>query len=81
VKVTVTRQDIRNGRRLDAAFCPVSFAVKRATGSGRVFACSQCLEVDNEVIEPAPRSVARFVNAFDRGRPVKPFAFILKVAK
>lgn len=81
MKVEVTAEDIAMGQRYSAEKCPVALAIERATGRraiaglttihwyppGESWMCRQGL----------PREVARFIRAFDHGRPVSPFSFSL----
>jgi hypothetical protein len=79
-KVRVTRKHIKFGMPEAAANCPIALAVRdymKGYKGGTVY-------VDHEVIEIGPhsflcsRKVKRFVEAFDAGRPVKPFTFVLR---
>ena len=77
VRVEVTAADIATGEPTFCRSCPVALALLRAgftrVSVGESIAAAEFGEV------PLPRKVASFVRHFDRGRPVKPFAFDLEL--
>ena len=73
--IQVSKQDITEGKQEDGTLCPVALALKRlklvdvlVLGSG--ICC-------NGRYARTPRSVQRFVAAFDSNKPVHPFQFKL----
>ena len=82
IRVKVTRRDIDNGKPRDMDSCPIAKAIHRCR--------FRKAEVDNSVIHlrgyysdgdplPMPETAKRFVKQFDAGKPVKPFAFTLRI--
>jgi hypothetical protein len=77
IRVEVTAADIAAGVRRFCSYCPVSLAVRRATG--------WLVQVDDDEVHlrvgdltsrvKLPPEAVRFVWRFDEGKPVKPFAF------
>ena len=82
IKVEVTAQDIRRGKRGTCQLCPVAKTVKRVLGRGyRVSICDDiyvtAVKGDiGEVSFNMPVEAQTFINNFDYGRPVKPFSFV-----
>jgi hypothetical protein len=84
MKIQVTQENIDQGNSFSSE-CPVALACQDA-GLAYVdvsYPASLPLEIQWGAEQPmqhavAPRSVRRFVEAFDKGQPVKPFNFILK---
>ena len=81
MKVEVTPQDIARGHPEDNCCCPVALAVRRAVGiatsvgTGKIvvdYATPWQTEIWN------PEEVTEFVERFDAGLPVEPFAFDLE---
>lgn len=85
--IHVTKEHIK-AARTDAGYtsfsCPVARAVESAglsnNGTRVTVSSIQLNYYDfNSQRVPAPRSVRRFVNRFDQGKPVQPFNFYLVV--
>jgi hypothetical protein len=82
-RITVSQRSIREGTPDDCSTCPVALALKKAF-KGRVNDVNVddkfiCLDIDGDyVVVKSPRSVTRFVKAFDEGRNVRSFSFNLK---
>lgn len=91
--IHVTQKHIREGRCLiktyqgqdsyaECKICPVALAIHEQTGMTTVRVYGDEI-VDGMFVDPDaprafnPRSVARFVKAFDAGKKVKPFRFRL----
>ncbi len=83
VKVTVTEQHIKRGKKSNTNFCPIALALKGQLGLRSVV-------VDGDVVEfgvdkegdggfsiNLPVEAQEFVRAFDDGETVKPFSFTL----
>lgn len=73
VHVEVTATDIRRGKRLDRAACPVARAVRRATGRNWKVLNSRMYCGAAEV--KTPPEVEKFIYCFDMRETVQPFAF------
>lgn len=90
VRVEVTQSCIERGERGDASQCPIALAVLDLDEDVLGFEIDH-LEVDGTCIhiesfdklEPIefapPPSVSSFVQTFDNGEPVAPFAFEIEV--
>jgi len=74
--VKVTSADITAGRAGHQTLDPIGFAIARATGRTAVV-MSHAIRVGG-VDFRTPRSVRRFIRAFDSGDNVAPFGFRLK---
>lgn len=81
MKIYVTQEHINRGIKNDCIRCPVALALFDA------FPNTKRVDVDTGTLfwtnsmgdrnwSKTPRSVWRFINRFDRGSDVKPFAFI-----
>ncbi len=84
VIVQVKPKHIKRGIPKAASNCPVAHAIDEATPDwcGFVYMEPDSIELvrgDSIYAQQMPRSVERFVRAFDAGKPVKPFAFYLEV--
>lgn len=81
VKVKVTQAHINEGKKHEPSSCPIALAITDATGeqwcAGTTYVrrCTQQLELGIRL----PPSVMAFIETFDLGQPVKPFAFTLEV--
>lgn len=74
IKIHVTSEDIERGQKSSCDFCPGARALKRVT---RLPLQVGSLTIMKNWVSVAktPRSLQRFINRFDTGKPVKPFAF------
>lgn len=81
MRIEVTQEDINNGRRKSCNACPVALAVKRATQAREVsiheqvgyFAASSF--VTHMDVFDLPSEAIEFIDNFDYGNSVRPFAF------
>ncbi len=84
MKITVTKEDIRKGKRFDPRACPVYWAIKRSVSNPSEFFVNR-LALRSESCEQEicrfPDSVTEFIDRFDLKKPVKPFSFNLKLPK
>ena len=83
MRVEVTAEHIRRGKKNDCFLCPVALAVSGACGR-RVNAAVRQIGVKNRNGEDygyvdTPVPAQQFMKAFDRGEAVEPFAFDLDV--
>lgn len=77
MRVRVTAEDIRLGKRMDCLDCPVARALQRAVGrSVRVYASEK---MAGQKVYRLPTSAARFIDQFDIGKKVRPFEFRVTV--
>ena len=78
MRISVTVEDIERGRRDDYLDCPISRAVKRATGTKlcKTYTKTMILRGNTYLL---PMEARCFVWAFDRGEDVEPFEFELEM--
>jgi hypothetical protein len=77
IKITVTKDDIKSGHRGSVYCCPIAISVRRqAFSSKNVSVSAGDCSIAGTYWELS-RSAQRFISAFDNGRPVKPFSFIM----
>jgi hypothetical protein len=81
ITIKVTKGDIERGIPMNCSRCPIALAANRAglvdaSVSYRVLWTGKDGYSKRSAI---PRSALRFMAAFDKGRPVKPFSFRLRV--
>lgn len=77
-KIIVTANDIKRGVRGKGDTCPIAFAMRKHWPQAVVFNREfyrDPLELD---FRPLPLTAITFIDDFDRGREVKPFAFEVK---
>jgi hypothetical protein len=79
--ITVTQEDINDGKGGNCTLCPIALAAKRTfpdicpvVGAYFLVLDSAPGEEDGELI-PLPGDAQQFVEDFDFGRPVEPFSF------
>jgi len=82
--VHVKKRHIKFGEPSCSSRCPVALAINVVDGFNKEVLVSPKdkdlrggIKIGNKHYH-APRSVERFVNRFDKGKPVKPFNFKLK---
>lgn len=78
ITITVTSEDIANGKRRYFTACPIALACKRA-GLKRIRVLDYAIRYGFSGIEGLKPKVKAFVHKFDEGEPVKPFSFCLHV--
>ena len=85
MRIEVTAQDIRKGKKSNCMRCPVALAVKRLLPGHEVWADSLSIDVwthdEYRRVATTPKKVATFMDRFDTGQPVKPFTFTMKEVK
>lgn len=74
--VTVKRKHIIAGAPKDALHCPIGLALKEKFGE--VTVNEDNVEINGLKFQLASQA-QRFIEQFDEGKPVKPFAFELKL--
>jgi hypothetical protein len=72
--VTVTQDDIDNGRRSDSRECPINKALKRAFPGRRTSVGADYYWIDGANFNFPPEAY-EFRKNFDQGNPVSPFSF------
>ena len=77
-KIEVTEEDIRRGKPQSCCSCPVFRAIARTTGKAVEVLCKS-IALGKEVEAALPEKARKFIEAFDDGRPVKPFTFTLRL--
>lgn len=85
VRVEVTAEDIERGRRKGPCSCPIALAARRALGC-YVNVQPRTIRLAGATVCSLPMVAQDFIMRFDRRmwswskrRPVKPFAFTLKL--
>lgn len=81
MKIEVTEEDIKNGKRFSPGECPIALAIQRATGKratvGTIYATTW--EGDVPKIYNLPQTAIVFIRNFDsKTRVVSPFEFELE---
>lgn len=82
IKIEVNQGHISRGIRRDCSICPVGLALFDKgyayvkVDTGHISYGSHPYR--DRTIAKTPRSVYRFIQSFDAGRPVKPFNFFLE---
>lgn len=76
VRINVTAKDIARGCRRDGTACPVFFACDRRLKGMIVVGDWVCMKGFSVA---TPGRVDEFIDAFDSGKPVKPFSFTIDV--
>lgn len=74
MNISVTAQDITNGRRYSLTHCPIALAIKRRLKGAHVEVDYCAIVIDDKKFCP----VEQFQSDFDAGRPVKPSRFALE---
>ena len=80
ITITITKEDILNGRRCDPNSCPVGRALSRAGVSHFGVIGPTVVIVDGQDrrrIMPLPENVSEWILEFDACRQVKPLVFEL----
>ena len=77
MKIHVTAEHIKNGRRCDGDLCAVALALDEATGHDWSVKGSKAFNLTTQRVFYFDRQVIRFIAAFDFGQPVCPFEFDL----
>jgi hypothetical protein len=87
IQIQVTAEDIREGTAQECCLCPVARAIARALGREVLWNGDVSVDGDNvTVYRPSswdgvdlPDQAKDFIEQFDSGKPVEPFAFALDV--
>jgi hypothetical protein len=78
VRVEVTKNDIRRGRRCDSCHCPIARAVRRAVkGQGIMVHHNGSIDIG----VPPSQKRERFIEKFDSYEPVEPIVFLMNAPK
>lgn len=82
--ITVTKTDIKKGKKESTTCCPIALAVKRKLKKPQLiyvfrdeirFGRQWGNNYDNDI--DLPKSAVKFIDKFDDGEKVKPFSFTL----
>lgn len=76
MKIEVTQEDIKAGRKTECTRCPIALAIKRKVGYTMSVGTRVCGSLDNEF--QLPKIAQDFISNFDHGNPVEPFTFELE---
>lgn len=79
ILVTVTAEDIKNGRRRNIHLCANALALQRATGCSDAWIGPfvACVTGGHAGTHQTPPAVEAFITRFDNGEPVEPYTFVL----
>jgi len=82
MKISVTQEDIDNGKRKECDSCPVALAIMRHFKAKSVWVDVHGIyyyhnDVNDCGKEPMTKEILEFIIDFDAGRNVKPFDIIL----
>ena len=77
--VCVTAEDIAQGKRKHLRQCPVALALARTFRTEAVRVYEEYYSLNGDPARNWPASVTAWIERFDRGEPVAPFAFDLEV--
>lgn len=78
-RIAVTQEDIDEGRRADSKSCAFARAMTR-TGIGKAAVSYENWsgEIEGVLFDgPVPKSIERWIRAWDNGAKVEPIAFIV----
>jgi hypothetical protein len=78
MKIFVTKKDIQNGEKLSFTNCPIALSLKRRKVYFEEINKGAIITDESEEI-PLPKKALNFINNFDSGNRVKPFAFKVKI--
>jgi hypothetical protein len=81
VKVSVTKQHIKDGERGDNCGCPVALALKDLDFKDVLVSPDLISLTDDGDWYPVSKKVYVFIRDFDEGLKVKPFSFTLDLTK
>ncbi len=82
MRITVTQEDIENGRRCDPDCCPIGRALSRAgvVHYGVVGEAVMVLDEQQHATDlPLPGEIREWILDFDGRRPVEPISFELPI--
>jgi hypothetical protein len=82
IRIKVTQEHINKGRRRACRQCPVALAIVEQTEFPNPWVGDTHVDLVTSPESPSyklPAEVQRFIDNFDNGKPVKPFAFNLKI--
>lgn len=75
--INVSKKDIETGVKATCASCPVALALTRVLGRKVAVTGPSFRFWEEDQTHSLPPKVWKFVDDFDHGRPVQPFAFTL----
>jgi hypothetical protein len=81
VIIEVTAEDIKNGKPRAGAECAIALAMKRAgfpnvrVGGYSIWKNIEDSNLDDSNYCATPSAVTHWIDQFDKGQPVEPFAF------
>lgn len=74
-QVTVTAEDIANGRPCEPCLCPLAIAIERATGRAVNVETDEVGIIGTPLAACLPDAAQAFIARFDGVLPVEPFEF------
>jgi hypothetical protein len=79
MKITVTAEDIKNGKPDMPEFCPIALAVKRAGLCEHPYVISTYIDCEDGTFYDLPHNASEFITMFDAHKTVQPFEFDIEV--
>lgn len=76
MKIEVTAEDIRRGKKISIRTCPIALAAKRIFPDKSVHACLGRIDIGKKRFL-IPKFVADWMTRFDKGEKVEPIEFEL----
>ena len=78
--IEVKQSHIDSGSRQSVQCCPIALALKEHFKCDEVFVGGSCCSIGKTIfLSEMTKDCINFIRKFDRGEPVKPFNFFLKV--
>lgn len=87
LKIRVTKDDIKQGKRQDLGYCPIALGLRRTIEQQGGDVNIHSVKVDDDECKvtytvmrtfPTPAHAQKFINRFDNGDSVKPSEFTLR---
>lgn len=76
MKIEVTQTMIDEGEACSCSGCPVALGIVKSTGTKQVWVEDHRAWIDGN-LKNLPDPAVAFIDAFDSGKPVRPFSFEL----
>lgn len=77
LRISVTADDIKRGKRENTKWCPIACAVRKLGKKKRIYVDQDVITLGS-VTYKMPQRAGNFVDLFDSGEKVRPFSFVAK---
>lgn len=77
LRISVTEDDIKRGKREDTKWCPIACAARKLGKKKRIYVDDCYVEIGSQSFR-LPKVAQNFVYSFDGGKRVRPFSFVAK---